>query len=30
MALLHEIGRDWSLIAEPDEFYRMVTERLAA
>jgi signal transduction histidine kinase/DNA-binding response OmpR family regulator len=30
MALLHEIGRDWSLIAQPDAFYRMVTERLAS
>lgn len=30
LALLHEIGRDWSLIAEPPEFYRMVTQRLAA
>jgi signal transduction histidine kinase/DNA-binding response OmpR family regulator len=30
MALLHEIGRDWSLIAEPAEFHRMVTERLAS
>jgi signal transduction histidine kinase/DNA-binding response OmpR family regulator len=30
MALLHEIGRDWSLIAEPGEFHRIVTERLAA
>ncbi len=29
LALLHEIGRDWSLIAEPEEFYRMVTQRLA-
>ena len=29
LALLHEIGRDWSLIAEPEEFHRMVTERLA-
>jgi signal transduction histidine kinase/DNA-binding response OmpR family regulator len=29
MALLHEIGRDWSLIAEPGEFHGMVTERLA-
>ena len=27
---LHEIGRDWSLIAEPGEFHRMVTSRLAA
>jgi signal transduction histidine kinase/DNA-binding response OmpR family regulator len=30
MAHLHEIGRDWSLIAEAEEFYRLVTERLAA
>src|SRR4029079_19217567 len=30
LALLHEIGRDWSLIAEPGEFHRMVTGRLAA
>jgi signal transduction histidine kinase/DNA-binding response OmpR family regulator len=29
LALLHEIGRDWSLIAEPREFHRMVTQRLA-
>lgn len=29
LALLHEIGRDWSLIAEPEEFHRMVTTRLA-
>lgn len=29
MALLHEIGRDWSLIEEPAAFYRMVTQRLA-
>jgi len=29
LALLHEIGRDWSLIAEPEDFHRMVTERLA-
>ena len=28
LALLHEIGRDWSLIAEPVEFNRMVTQRL--
>ncbi|HET7293816.1 MAG TPA: GAF domain-containing protein [Vicinamibacteria bacterium] len=28
MALLNEIGRDWSLIAEPWHFYRMVTQRL--
>jgi signal transduction histidine kinase/DNA-binding response OmpR family regulator len=30
LAQLHEIGRDWSLIAEPAEFFRMVTQRLAA
>jgi signal transduction histidine kinase/DNA-binding response OmpR family regulator len=30
LELLHEIGRDWSLIAQPEEFYRMVTGRLAA
>ncbi len=29
LALLHEIGRDWSLIAEPEEFHRMVTQHLA-
>jgi signal transduction histidine kinase/DNA-binding response OmpR family regulator len=29
LAVLHEIGRDWSLIAEPEAFNRMVTERLA-
>jgi len=29
LALLHEIGRDWSLIEEPEAFYRMVTQRLA-
>jgi signal transduction histidine kinase/DNA-binding response OmpR family regulator len=29
LALLHEIGRDWSLIDEPEEFNRMVTQRLA-
>jgi signal transduction histidine kinase/DNA-binding response OmpR family regulator len=29
LARLHEIGRDWSLIAEPAEFYRMLTQRLA-
>ena len=29
LARLHEIGRDWSLIAEPEEFNRMVTQRLA-
>jgi len=30
LARLHEIGRDWSLIAEPAEFHAMVTSRLAA
>ncbi len=30
LAFLHEIGRDWSLIAEPEAFFRMVTERLAS
>ena len=30
LARLHEIGRDWSLIAEPGEFHTMVTSRLAA
>jgi signal transduction histidine kinase/DNA-binding response OmpR family regulator len=30
LAQLHEIGRDWSLIAEPAEFFRMVTQRLSA
>jgi len=30
LARLHEIGRDWSLIAEPGEFHRMVTSRLGA
>ncbi|HXB56166.1 MAG TPA: GAF domain-containing protein [Vicinamibacteria bacterium] len=30
LALLHEVGRDWSLIAEPEDFNRMVTQRLAA
>src|SRR5262245_24944008 len=30
LALLHEIGRDWSLMAEPEPFNRMVTQRLAA
>jgi signal transduction histidine kinase/DNA-binding response OmpR family regulator len=30
LALLHEIGRDWSLVASPEEFNRMVTQRLAA
>jgi signal transduction histidine kinase/DNA-binding response OmpR family regulator len=29
LARLHEIGRDWSLIAEPFEFNRMLTQRLA-
>jgi signal transduction histidine kinase/DNA-binding response OmpR family regulator len=29
LARLHEIGRDWSLIAEPEDFNRMVTTRLA-
>lgn len=29
LALLHEIGRDWSLIAQPEEFNRMVAGRLA-
>jgi signal transduction histidine kinase/DNA-binding response OmpR family regulator len=29
LALLHDIGRDWSLIAEPEEFHRMVSQRLA-
>ena len=29
LALLHEIGRDWSLIAEPEDFSRMATQRLA-
>jgi signal transduction histidine kinase/DNA-binding response OmpR family regulator len=29
LARLHEIGRDFSLIAEPAEFNRMLTERLA-
>ena len=29
LARLHEIGRDWSLIAEPAEFNRMLTQRLA-
>jgi signal transduction histidine kinase/DNA-binding response OmpR family regulator len=28
MGLLNEISRDWSLIAEPRAFYRMVTQRL--
>jgi signal transduction histidine kinase/DNA-binding response OmpR family regulator len=30
LAQLHEIGRDWSLIAEPEHFHRMVTQRLAS
>lgn len=30
LALLHEIGRDWSLLARPEEFNRIVTQRLAA
>jgi signal transduction histidine kinase/DNA-binding response OmpR family regulator len=30
MAHLHEISRDWSLIAEAEDFFRLVTERLAA
>jgi signal transduction histidine kinase/DNA-binding response OmpR family regulator len=30
LALLHEIGRDWSLIAQPEEFYRIVNQRLAS
>jgi signal transduction histidine kinase/DNA-binding response OmpR family regulator len=29
LARLHEIGRDWSLIAEPAEFNRTLTQRLA-
>ena len=29
LARLHEIGRDWSLIAEPAAFHRMLTQRLA-
>jgi signal transduction histidine kinase/FixJ family two-component response regulator len=29
LSRLHEIGRDWSLIAEPAEFNRMLTQRLA-
>jgi signal transduction histidine kinase/DNA-binding response OmpR family regulator len=29
LALLHEVSRDWSLIAEPEEFNRTVGERLA-
>ena len=30
LAVLHEIGRDWSLIAEPEAFHRMVTEKSEA
>jgi signal transduction histidine kinase/DNA-binding response OmpR family regulator len=29
LARLHEIGRDWSLLAEPAAFNRMLTQRLA-
>jgi signal transduction histidine kinase/DNA-binding response OmpR family regulator len=29
LARLHEIGRDWSLIAEPADFNRTLTQRLA-
>jgi signal transduction histidine kinase/DNA-binding response OmpR family regulator len=29
LARLHEIGRDWSLLSEPVEFNRLLTERLA-
>lgn len=29
LALLHDIGRDWSLVSEPEELYQMVTQRLA-
>src|SRR5262245_7060596 len=29
LALLHEISRDWSLLAEPEEAHRMMTKRLA-
>jgi signal transduction histidine kinase/CheY-like chemotaxis protein len=29
LAVLHEIGRDWSLIAEPEDFNRTLTSRLA-
>jgi signal transduction histidine kinase/DNA-binding response OmpR family regulator len=29
LAVLHEIGRDWSLIAEPEDFTRTLTTRLA-
>jgi signal transduction histidine kinase/DNA-binding response OmpR family regulator len=30
LALLHEIGRDWSLIDQPEEFHRVVSQRLAS
>ncbi len=30
LAALHGIGRDWSLVAEAEDFHRMVTGRLAA
>ena len=29
LAQLHDIGRDWSLVSEPEAFGRMATERLA-
>src|SRR5262249_61943590 len=29
LALLHEISRDWSLLAEPEDAHRMMTKRLA-
>jgi signal transduction histidine kinase/DNA-binding response OmpR family regulator len=29
LALLHEISRDWSLLAEPEEAHRMMAKRLA-
>ena len=29
LALLHEIGRDWSLVTEPEAFSRLATARLA-
>ncbi len=29
LALLHDIGRDWSLVSEPEDLHRMVTQRLA-
>lgn len=29
LALLHEIGRDWSLVTEPEAFSRMATKHLA-